>query len=120
MIDRAILDEKDANCARLADGGEKRGRRCLQGLDFGFKSGGHLKISSLVSVSELLGGEHTQAPGQGRPSSAVADAESTGPRAERATYRGIDHPRHPHRRSMLANRRPCRSRIVSAFPSRGT
>jgi hypothetical protein len=49
-IDHAVLDEKDANGVRLADGAEKRRRRCLQGYDMLFKSGGHLRSLPLVSV----------------------------------------------------------------------
>src|SRR3984893_17133730 len=55
-IDHAILDEKDANGVRLAGGGEKRGRRCLQGHDILFKSG-HLKLlPSEVCWNPKLGG----------------------------------------------------------------
>ena len=57
-----------------------------------------------------------------RQSSAVTGdgADSSRPRAERATYRDVDHPTSPLSPSMLAERHPCRSRIASAFPSSGT
>src|SRR5712675_1182229 len=50
-IDRVLVDEKDANGVRLADGGEKRGRRRLQGHDILLKSG-HLKSLPLGSGLE--------------------------------------------------------------------
>ena len=64
-IDRIVLDEKDANGVRIADGGRQRGRSCLQGHDILFKSGDHLKSLPLVSVSEArLGGKAPEATGE--------------------------------------------------------
>src|SRR5712671_1938621 len=97
-IDRVLVDEKDANGVWLADGGEKRGRRCLQGHDILFKSG-HLKLLPLGSVLESeTGRESTPRRPASRQSSAVtSDADRaraiqlpcwrTRPRAERVTYR---------------------------------
>src|SRR5580700_847663 len=125
-IDHAVLDEKDANGVRLAGGGEKRGRRCLQGHDILFKSG-HLKLLPLGSVLESeTGRESTPRRPASRQSSAVTSDDAdraravqlpcwrTRPRAERVTYRNVDHPRLPVSPWMLAERHPCRSRITSA------
>src|SRR5882762_2698464 len=71
-IDRVFVDEKDANGVRLADGGEKRGRRCLQGHDILLKSGTHLKSLPLGSVLESkTGRESTPRLEASRQSSAV-------------------------------------------------
>src|SRR5260370_24140012 len=51
VIDQVVLDEKDANGVRRADGGKQRGRGCFQGCDILFKSGGHLKSLPLLSLS---------------------------------------------------------------------
>jgi hypothetical protein len=63
-IDRAVLDEKNANGVRLASGGEKRGRSCLQGHDILFK-GGRLNYPPRKCVGiRNWEGEHTEAPGE--------------------------------------------------------
>ena len=55
-ISRAVLDEKDANGVRLADGGEKRVL---------FKSGGDLKsLPSLACWKPKPGGTALQGPGE--------------------------------------------------------
>src|ERR1700716_2974072 len=71
-IDRVLVDEKNANGVRLADGGEKRGRWCLQGHDILFKSGTHLKSLPLGSVLESkTGRKSTPRLPASRQSSAV-------------------------------------------------
>src|SRR6202048_290600 len=117
-IDHAVLDEKDANGVRLAGGGEKRGRRCLQGHDILFKSG-HLKLLPLGSVLESeTGRESTPRRPASRLSSAVTrdGACSTHPRAERAAYRNVDHPRLPYRPGCLVDRHPA-VRASRALPT---
>src|ERR1700682_6172354 len=92
-IDRALLDEKDANGVWLADGGEKRGRRCLQGDDILFKSG-HLKSLPLVSVSESKTGREST-PRRRRAGSRLPSPGTmlTAPSTRRA--RNLQKPRSP-------------------------
>jgi hypothetical protein len=52
VIDRAILDEKDANCARLTDGGEWRRCARIQAHRNLIESGSHLKSLPLDSLSD--------------------------------------------------------------------
>src|SRR5260370_24857763 len=118
ILDEAVLDEKDANGVWLADGGEKRGRRCLQGDDILFKSG-HLKSLPLDSVSESQAGrESTPRRPASRQSPAVTrdDADSTCPRAKRATYRNVDHPSLPYRPGCLLSGTPA-VRASPALPT---
>ena len=59
-IDHAVLDEKDANGIRFADGGEQHGQACIQGDDILFKSG-HLKslpLGILIGTPKLGGRAH--------------------------------------------------------------
>ena len=114
-ISRAVLDEKDANGVRLADGGEKRVL---------FKSGGDLKsLPSLACSKRKPGGQHTKAPASRQSSAVTRDYADRArdvqlpswrshPPAEHVTCRNVVYPRHPYC-PMLADRHPCRSRIPS-------
>src|SRR5260370_31888539 len=57
VIDQVVLDEKDANGVRRADGGMQHGRGCFQGCDILFKSGGHLKSLPLPCLSDFSNSE---------------------------------------------------------------
>jgi len=105
---------------RLADGGEKRGRRCLQGHDILLKSGTHLKSLPLGSVLESKTGREStprleadrarevQLP----PCWRTIHAQSAQPTEACFT--------HVTRLALDACRAaPLRSRIKSAFPWRG-
>ena len=96
MAHHAVVDEKDANGVWFADGGEQHGHACIQGDDILFKSG-HLKSLPLGILSERQNWEEsTPRRLASRQSSAVTKdgADSNRPRAERVTYRDVDHPRH--------------------------
>src|SRR5450631_4394323 len=105
----------------------KRGRRCLQGHDILFKSG-HLKLLPLGSVLESeTGRESTPRRPASRQSSAVTSDDAdraravqlpcwrTRPRAERVTYRNVDHPSLPYRPGCLPSGTPA-VRASKALP----
>src|SRR5258708_7111592 len=77
-IDRAVLDEKDANRIRFADWGEQHRCTGIQARDI-FKNGGHLKLLPLAYRNAKTGREGTARRPASRQSSAVTrdGADST-------------------------------------------